>query len=222
MELNTTLHNSPNSPRDDNSSIAEINVLTGRLDQLEAYIREVSLKLDSKLTTQLENNVVNVTMLSGMEDIINRVIDKKLSDQEKPAHNVAAQTAVLEGRIITLEDNFRALANILRDHEHSTIKTDNAHSAEQGNETETQQDIVLPSHSETPERNTTETDLTSQVPLQPPVTSDPKTEAGKLPISTDSVSSPSEGDIDAFTTEEPHKNNSKPIDDDALESLLGG
>ena len=220
MELNTTLHNSPNSPRDDNSSIAELNVLTGRLDQLEAYIREVSLKLDSKLTTQLENNVVNVTMLSGMEDIINRVIDKKLSDQEKPAHNVAAQTAVLEGRIIRLEDNFRALANILLAREHSTIMPDNAHSAEQGNET--QQDISLSSQSEAPELNTTVTDLTSQVPLQPPITSDPITKAGKLPLSTESVSSPSEGDIDAFTTEEPHKNNSKPIDDDALESLLGG
>lgn len=123
-EFNSTLHylQLVQAGKEDNSSLVTAAELTNRVDQLEAYVREVSLKLDSKLTTQLENDVVNVTMLSGMEDIITRVINEKLSTREGPAHAVAVQAAGLEARIIRLEDNFRSLTNILHDHKHTTPK----------------------------------------------------------------------------------------------------
>lgn len=99
-----------------------VSVLTERVDQLEAYVREVSQKLDSKLTTELENNVINLTMATGMEDIISRVINQKLTDYEKPTHEVSLQVARLEAKMIRLEDNFKSLTNIVHENRHTTPK----------------------------------------------------------------------------------------------------
>lgn len=130
-EVNRTLQHEDSSNQqldlglshgEDNSSMEAVSVLTERVDQLEAYVREVSQKLDSKLTTELENNVINLTMATGMEDIISRVINQKLTDYEKPTHEVSLQVARLEAKMIRLEDNFKSLTNIVHENRHTTPK----------------------------------------------------------------------------------------------------
>lgn len=119
-DLNVTLTDAANYPKNVDPSVSDVQPamqkvgeLTNRVDQLEAYVRDVSAKLDDKITLQTENQVVNLTVSKGLEDIITRVIHDKLSTVKDSADRVALHSAGLEAKVIRLESDVQKLLPLL-------------------------------------------------------------------------------------------------------------
>lgn len=103
------------------SSLLKIVELTNRVDQLEAYVREISGKLSEKIALQTENQVVNLTISKGLEDIITRVINDKISIVKDSADRVSLHSANLEVKVIKLESEVQKLQSKI-EHTSSQVK----------------------------------------------------------------------------------------------------
>lgn len=117
--LNFTVHNalsgmgSSHQPIESTTpnGLPDMNTLTERVDQLESSLHEIYLKQSDKITSQAENQVVNVTISKGLEDIITRVITDQVSSVQNRVDGVTQHSAYLEARILQLEANFNGISH---------------------------------------------------------------------------------------------------------------